>query len=77
MFVSWNAIPAASAGASASGHVAPGRVLAPLTGDPWRYRRRARLSVKHVEKKGRTLVGFRERAKPYVAALTRCEPHDR
>ncbi|HET7842871.1 MAG TPA: TRAM domain-containing protein, partial [Xanthomonadales bacterium] len=49
------------------GHVAPARVLAPLTGEPWRYRRRARLSVKHVEKKGRTLVGFRERDGRFVA----------
>ena len=54
------------------GHVAPGRVLAPLTGDPWRYRRRARLSVKHVEKKGRTLVGFRERDGRFVAEIERC-----
>jgi len=54
------------------GHVAPARVLEPLSGEPWRYRRRARLSVKHVEKKGRTLVGFRERDGRFVAEIERC-----
>jgi 23S rRNA (uracil1939-C5)-methyltransferase len=39
----------------------------------WNYRRRARLGVKYVAKKGRVLVGFRERLAPYVAALERCE----
>jgi 23S rRNA (uracil1939-C5)-methyltransferase len=47
--------------------------LAPLTGPQWAYRRRARLGVKYVHKKGRVLVGFRERAAPYVAQLRRCE----
>ena len=37
------------------------------------YRRRARLGVKYVHKKGRVLAGFRERDKPYVADLRRCE----
>jgi 23S rRNA (uracil1939-C5)-methyltransferase len=39
----------------------------------WQYRRRARLGAKYVTKRGRVLVGFRERQKPYVAALARCE----
>jgi len=47
--------------------------LPPLTGPVWGYRRRARLGVKYVRKKGRVLVGFRERAAPYVAQLERCE----
>jgi len=54
------------------GDVAPGRILAPLTGPVWAYRRRARLGVKLVPKKGRVLVGFRERSAPYVADLHEC-----
>jgi 23S rRNA (uracil1939-C5)-methyltransferase len=55
------------------GRVRPERVLPPLAGPAWAYRRRARLGVKHVHKKGRVLAGFREREKPYVADLSRCE----
>ena len=53
--------------------VNPLRWLEPLTGPTWGYRRRARLGVKFVRKKGGVLVGFRERAAPYVAQLTYCE----
>ncbi len=53
--------------------VMPREWLPPLTGPVWNYRRRARLGVKYVVKKGRVLVGFRERLSPYVAALDRCE----
>ncbi|MDA3921523.1 MAG: 23S rRNA (uracil(1939)-C(5))-methyltransferase RlmD [Salinisphaera sp.] len=55
------------------GHVAPETVLAPLSAARWQYRRRARLGVKYVAKKGGTLVGFRERGAPFIALLTRCE----
>jgi 23S rRNA (uracil1939-C5)-methyltransferase len=55
------------------GRVTPSRVLPPLRGPVWSYRRRARLGVKYVHKKGRLLAGFRERDKPYVADLRRCE----
>ena len=55
------------------GKVHPLEVLAPLRGPQWGYRRRARLGVKFVHKKGRVLAGFREREKPYVADLKRCE----
>lgn len=55
------------------GSVHPHRVLAPIVGDVWAYRRKARLAVKYVPKKGRVLVGFRERNKPYVADMLRCE----
>ena len=55
------------------GGVAPQRVFAPLRGPEWAYRRRARLGIKYVHKKGRVLAGFRERDKPYVADLHRCE----
>jgi 23S rRNA (uracil1939-C5)-methyltransferase len=54
------------------GGVAPREILPPLAGSPWAYRRRARLGVKYVAKKGRVLVGFRERAAPYVADLHEC-----
>ena len=58
------------------GHVEPARWLAPLTADTWGYRRRARLSVKHVAKKGKTLVGFRERDPRFVADLAHCDVLD-
>jgi len=55
------------------GRVVPQRVLPPMRGPEWGYRRRARLGVKYVHKKGRVLAGFREREKPYIADLQRCE----
>ena len=55
------------------GRVIPERVRAPLRGPAWGYRRRARLGVKYVHKKGRVLAGFREREKPYIADIRRCE----
>jgi 23S rRNA (uracil1939-C5)-methyltransferase len=55
------------------GRVHPERVLPPLRGPEWAYRRRARLGIKYVHKKGRVLAGFREREKPYIADLQRCE----
>src|ERR1700733_11427646 len=51
----------------------PERVPPPLRGPAFAYRRRARLGVKYVHKKGRVLAGFREREKPYLADLQRCE----
>ena len=55
------------------GKVVPEAVLPPLTGPVWGYRTKGRLGVKDVIKKGRVLVGFREKRCPYVADLTRCE----
>jgi len=55
------------------GSVEPGEWLDPISGAAWGYRRKARLAVKHVTRKGRVLVGFRERTKPYVADMVRCE----
>lgn len=55
------------------GGVAPERWLPPLSGPVWAYRRRARLGCKFVDRKGRVLVGFRERGSPYIAELERCE----
>jgi 23S rRNA (uracil1939-C5)-methyltransferase len=53
--------------------VTPRTWLPALAGPAWGYRRRARLSAKFVAKKGRVLVGFRERFKPYVSAIATCE----
>ncbi len=53
--------------------VMPETWLDPIHSPPWGYRRRARLGAKYVIKKGRGVVGFRERLAPYVAALDRCE----
>ena len=53
--------------------VAPERVLEPLRGPSWHYRRRARLGVKHVVNKGKVLVGFREQDRRFVADLSDCE----
>ncbi len=55
------------------GHVTAEHVQGPVTGPQWGYRRKARLGVKHVHKKGKVLVGFRERASRYLADLLQCE----
>ena len=55
------------------GRVEAGTWLEPMTGPDWHYRRRARLAVKDVRAKGRTLVGFRERHAPFIADMQRCE----
>jgi 23S rRNA (uracil1939-C5)-methyltransferase len=54
------------------GHVAPGEVLPPLTDAAWGYRRKGRFSVRRVEKKDKTLVGFREQDPRFVADLSEC-----
>lgn len=54
------------------GHVTPGTVLPPLVGDSWGYRRKGRFSVRRVEKKDKTLVGFREQDPRFVADLSQC-----
>jgi 23S rRNA (uracil1939-C5)-methyltransferase len=54
------------------GHVTPGEVLPPLTDAGWGYRRKGRLSVRRVEKKNKTLVGFREQDPRFVADLREC-----
>jgi 23S rRNA (uracil1939-C5)-methyltransferase len=48
-------------------------LLSPIHGPAWGYRRRARLSVRFVEKKGGALVGFRERKSTYVADIASCD----
>jgi 23S rRNA (uracil1939-C5)-methyltransferase len=48
------------------------QVLRPIEGPSWGYRHRARLAVRHVEKKGAVLVGFHERKSRYVADMREC-----
>jgi 23S rRNA (uracil1939-C5)-methyltransferase len=55
------------------GKVKAERLLRPIEGPAWRYRQRARLSVRHVVKKGKVLVGFHERKSSYVADMDSCE----
>jgi 23S rRNA (uracil1939-C5)-methyltransferase len=54
------------------GNVEPLEWLPPAVSAPWHYRRRARLGVKYVAAKNRVLVGFRERAGPYITDMVRC-----
>jgi 23S rRNA (uracil1939-C5)-methyltransferase len=55
------------------GKVRAERVLRPLEGPAWGYRQRARLSVRHVVKKGTVLVGFHERKSSFVADIASCD----
>ena len=60
------------------GKVKPEMLLRPIEGPAWGYRYRARLSVRHVIKKGTVLVGFHERKRRYVADMQVCKvlpPH--
>ncbi len=48
-------------------------LLSPIqAGSTWHYRRKARLGVRFVPKKGGILVGFRERASSFVTDLSFC-----
>jgi len=49
------------------------QIWEPLTGPHWGYRRKARMGVKYVAKKGRVLVGFRERRNPFLAEIESCK----
>lgn len=53
--------------------VQPENILEPITAPGWGYRRKARLGVKYVAKKGRVLVGFREKRNSFLADIKRCE----
>jgi 23S rRNA (uracil1939-C5)-methyltransferase len=53
--------------------LAPARWLPAIASPPWGYRRRARLGVRYVWQKERSLVGFRERSSNRVANIERCE----
>lgn len=54
------------------GKVEPQAWLPPLSGEPWGYRRRARLGARFVHSRGRSLVGFREKMSSYVAEVEQC-----
>ncbi|MDM0013797.1 23S rRNA (uracil(1939)-C(5))-methyltransferase RlmD [Variovorax sp. J22P168] len=54
------------------GKVRPDNLLRPLEGPAWHYRYRARLSVRHVVKKGTVLIGFHERKSRYLADMKVC-----
>ena len=53
--------------------VRPERILPPLLGPRWRYRRRARLGAKLVPGKDKVVVGFREKDGRFIANLSTCE----
>lgn len=55
------------------GKVRPERWLSPMAAGHWGYRRKARLGVRNVPKKGRALLGFRERGSSFIADMTRCD----
>ena len=54
------------------GKCKPETMLRPIHGPAWGYRWRARLSVRHVLKKGEVLVGFHERKSRYIADMRSC-----
>ena len=54
------------------GHVEPREWFPPIRDTQWGYRRKGRLSVRWVEKKGKALVGFREQDPRFVADLSEC-----
>ena len=55
------------------GKVEPDHILPPIYGNQWRYRHRARFTVRRVAKKGGVLVGFHERGSSFVADMNNCE----
>mgnify|MGYP003347018770 CR=1 FL=1 len=48
------------------------QILPAIYGPSWGYRDRARLSVRHVIKKGQVLIGFHERKSRYIADMSSC-----
>jgi 23S rRNA (uracil1939-C5)-methyltransferase len=54
------------------GKVTPEIILPPITGNPFGYRRKARLGVRYVIKKEKLLVGFREKFSNYLADIEQC-----
>ncbi|MBX3639177.1 MAG: 23S rRNA (uracil(1939)-C(5))-methyltransferase RlmD [Nitrosomonas sp.] len=52
--------------------IRPQTLLPPIDGPIWGYRHRARLSVRYVRRRDEVLVGFRERARGFVADIQSC-----
>ena len=59
------------------GKVEPKSIIPALVGDIWHYRRKARLGVKFVAKKGGILVGFREKRSSFITSLQWCKTLDK
>jgi len=55
------------------GKVQPQRVVPPLQGHAWGYRRKARLSVRFSTKKQSVIIGFREQQSNAIVELQQCE----
>jgi 23S rRNA (uracil1939-C5)-methyltransferase len=55
------------------GKIEPAEILPPLQAEVWGYRHKARLGVRYVEKKGRVLIGFREKRSAFITDTARCE----
>lgn len=55
------------------GRLRADQILPPIFGPSWGYRHRARMSVRHVPRKGGALVGFRERSSSHVADMHSCD----
>lgn len=54
------------------GKVMPQTWLPPILGEPLGYRRKARLGIRYVIKKGKLLVGFREKSSRFLADIENC-----
>ena len=54
------------------GNVTPQRIIPAISEDWLHYRRKARLGIRYVEKKGGALVGFREKNTSYITPLDKC-----
>ena len=54
------------------GKVRAEMLMRPVHGPDWGYRYRARMSVRHVEKKGGVLIGFHERRSSFIADMKTC-----
>ncbi|MFT5112704.1 MAG: 23S rRNA (uracil1939-C5)-methyltransferase [Parasphingorhabdus sp.] len=58
------------------GNVTSELVLKPVTGPVTGYRRKARLGISYIPKKGGVMIGFREKQKPYIVSLDQCVAMD-
>lgn len=55
------------------GRVSAETIMRPIYGPTWGYRYRARLSIRHVAKKGGMLVGFHERKSGFITDMASCK----
>lgn len=58
------------------GGLQPDKVLSPVTGPHYGYRRKARLGVRYVVKREQVLVGFREKGNSFIADIEQCPVMD-